>query len=276
MRNLTYLIIILTVGLFSCRTPRFVNAPTAVNAPVLQQKGDSKIAMYYSSNFGNSNENSGNNYNKSKGYDLQGAYALTNHWALQVNYSKRNEKNGGLNEGPFDSSVIDYKRKSGEIGVGYFTKLGNAGNTFFQVFAGGGNGSFELKDAGVADNFPYNRFHTADVNRFYLQPGFTFSKNNVSLILASRFSFINYKKISTDYSIDEQTDFNLTNLQNKTLSFWEPAFILNFGLNEFPPLKLELQLGASYSIDNNYYDTKTGNASVGLVFDFSKLNKMKK
>lgn len=274
MRNLTYLIILLCAGLFSCRTPRYVNAPMAANAPVLQKKGDSKVAAYYASNFGNSNQVFGNNYNKSRGYDLQTAYAITNHWALQANYAYRSEKNGGFNQGSFDSSVITYKRKSGDIGVGYFTQMGNK-NNIFQVFAGGGKGTYKLKDGGTTGGSIYNRFHDGDINKFYVQPGFILAGSNLSFAFASRFSFINYKKIRTNYSQVEQQSFNLLGLENKTLSFWEPALIFNFGFESLHHLRFELQLGASLFIDNNYYDTKTGNASVGLVMDFSKLNKRK-
>ncbi len=265
-------VITISLFIFSCRTPRYVNAPAAINAPLLQQKGDSKLAAYYSSNFGNSNGDFGSNYNKSRGYDLQTAYALSNHWALQANYFFRSEINGGFNQGNFDSSSLTYKRKAGDIGVGYYSKVGN-GDNVFQVFAGGGTGTYQLKDEGKAGSGFYNRFHNADVNKFYLQPAFMLVGNNLSFTLASRFSFINYKKITTDYTADEQQSFNISGLDHKTLSFWEPAMIFNFGFESLNPLRFELQFGGSFFIDNNYYDTKTGNISFGLVMDFTKLKK---
>ena len=271
MRNLSYLIIILSLGIFSCRTPRYVNAPAAVNAPNLQKAGDNKLAAYYSSNFGNSNETAGNQYNKSKGYDLQAAYAISNHWAIQANYLNRSDKNGGINGSSFDSSVVQYNRKAGDIGIGYFTKISKRGSNFFQVFAGAGKGKYEIKDAGLIASIPYNRFHNATINKYYIQPALIFSDKNISLGLVSRFSFVHYNKVETNYTTPQQSEFNLADLENKLLSFWEPAITFSAGTNSIPALKLEFQLGASLSIDNNYYDVKTGNASIGLIMDFSKL-----
>ncbi len=272
MRSLTYLFIFLAISFYSCQTPRYVNAPAAVNAPLVAKAGDNKLAMYYSSNSGNSNENTSNRFNKSRGYDIQGAYAITNHWAVQASYFYRNEQNGGTSTGSFDSSSIRYKRKTGDIGIGYYKLIGNHSNSF-QFFAGGGTGKYEINDKGLIGSASYTRFHIADVNKFYLQPALILTERNLSLGIISRFSFVHYKKIQTDYTLYEESDFNLSGLQNKVLSFWEPAFEINVGISDFPALKLEMQIGGSASIDNNYYDVKTVNGSVGLVMDFSKLKK---
>ena len=271
-RILFYIIFISSLGLFSCRTPRYVNAPAAVNAPDLQKAGDNKLGAYYSSNFGNKKLDDGFTQNKSKGYDLQAAYAITNHWALQASYFKRNEKSENeVNRGSLFYSSLLYNRKSADAGIGYFTKLGNSSRNFFQVFAGGGTGKYEIKDISERDSISYNLFHTADVNKFYIQPAFIFSFDNVSMGLVSRFSFVNYKKVETNYSEAQQLSFNLDGLEKRTLSFWEPAFVINAGMNSLPALRFEFQFGANFSFDNTYYDVKTGNVSLGLIMDFSKL-----
>ena len=70
--------------LSSCYTPRYVYSPSAHNVPLFSKKNDSKIAANYSSNL--SLANSSENENDSYGFDLQGAYAISDHWALQANY----------------------------------------------------------------------------------------------------------------------------------------------------------------------------------------------
>lgn len=273
-RNLFYIIFVSSIGLFSCRTPRYVNAPAAVNAPDLQKAGDNKLGAYYSSNFGNARLDDGFNINKSKGYDLQAAYAISNHWALQASYFHRNEKSeSSTNRGSFNYASLLYNRKSADAGIGYYTKMGNSSHNFFQIFAGGGTGKYEIKDISSIDSINYNLFHTADLNKFYLQPAFIFSYDNISFGLVSRFSFVNYKKVETNYSESQQLNFNLDGLQNKTLSFWEPAFVINGYINSMPALRFEFQMGSNFSIDNTYYDVKTSNVSLGLVMDFSKLKK---
>lgn len=270
MHNFSFLILFFLFALFSCNTPRYVNAPEAVNAPSLTKAGQNKLAMYYSSNSGNSNENNINRYNKSKGYDVQGAYAITNHWAVQTSYFFRSELNGGVTQSNRDSSSIRYKRNTGSIGIGYYKKIGKHDNVF-QVFAGAGIGNYKINDKGIKDYNLYNRYHHAAISKYYLQPALILSEKNISLGLVSRFSFVHYKNIKTDYTESEQLDYNLTDLQNRVLSFWEPAFILNIGVSSFPALKLEMQAGASATMDNYYYDVKTFNGSIGLIMDFSKL-----
>jgi len=97
--RLSYLLIIGLVFFTSCYTPRYMYSPPAQNVPVLVNKGDSKLGVYLSSNL------SGKTYyyntvseSKNRGYDLQGAYAITHHFAVQANYFNRTESNNGYQD----------------------------------------------------------------------------------------------------------------------------------------------------------------------------------
>src|SRR3954468_12859058 len=90
----------------SCYTPRYVYSPAAHNVPLFEKKGDSKLAVDYSTNFSKNNLASEVVVSHSHGIDLQGAYAISKKFALQVNYFWREEKNNGdYNADYLDSSV---------------------------------------------------------------------------------------------------------------------------------------------------------------------------
>src|SRR6185436_15498399 len=100
----------ISIALTSCRTPRFVYSPAPPNNPYFREKGESKIAAYYSTA---ADENDlQQEYND--GLDLQAAYAVSDHFALTADYFKRNEKDvfKDYDRSLFDSSVIRYDRIS--------------------------------------------------------------------------------------------------------------------------------------------------------------------
>jgi hypothetical protein len=69
---------IITIAFFSCRTPRFIYSPAPPNNPYFREKGESKLAAYYS--VGADDDESAEEYNE--GFDLQAAFAISNHFAL--------------------------------------------------------------------------------------------------------------------------------------------------------------------------------------------------
>src|SRR5436190_23184980 len=80
----------------SCNTHRYIYSPSAHNVPVLTKKGDSKIAGVYSTNFNGQQTRDGESINNlSRGFDLQGAVAITDNFAVQANYYYRWEKSTG-------------------------------------------------------------------------------------------------------------------------------------------------------------------------------------
>ena len=117
--------------LASCNTPRYVYSPSAHNVPVLTKKGDSKIGAVFSTNaVGNQAQNSGDNDNSSRGFDLHGAVAITDHFAVQAGHAYRWEETTSNR----DTVTIKYKRNLTEIGVGYYLPMNDKQNTFFSDF----------------------------------------------------------------------------------------------------------------------------------------------
>jgi hypothetical protein len=249
----------------SCNTPRHIYSPSALNVPVLTQKGDSKIGAAYSTNaVGEESKNGVKVDNRSRGYDLHGAVAITNNFAIQANHAYRWEKT----EGGLDSLTIKYQRKLTEIGMGYYLAVNNKKNTFFQVFAGAGLGRFSFTDADKTGSY----FHQANITKVYLQPAILFkSKGSFTTSVALRFSGIGYSKIKTNYSTSQLDDYHLEDLTGRMKWFFEPATVSNFGFKGLPGLRFEVQGGLSFLIAREYRDYRKFNFSVGTWLDIGQL-----
>ena len=259
----------------ACNTPRYVYSPPAQNVPLLTEKNDSKLGILYSSNAGGDEEIFNYSKAKSNGLDVHAAYAVSNHLALQFNYFHRKELNGdALGNTP---SLIKYNRNLTEGGIGYYTAVNNKKNLFFQAFAGAGAGKFSFKDFKLnGANYEYRNFHQADVTKIFLQPAIMYrNEKMMGLALSSRFSFVNYHNIKTDYDSSELALYELTSLKDGTVVFWEPSMVYAQGLNKFPYLRLELQMGISALLSRRFVDTRTFNVSVGLQADIANLIKKK-
>ena len=111
--------IIIVTCLSSCATYRYIYSASPPNNPYFREKGESKLAGYYSSSDDNTTTNG-----TAGGWDLQGAYAISNHWAVTAAYFSRREKDVydyiSYNS---QSSVVKYKRNLFDIGGGYFVPL---------------------------------------------------------------------------------------------------------------------------------------------------------
>lgn len=255
----------------SCKTPRYIYSPSAQNVPVLTKKGDSKLGALYSTNAAGEETRDGKKIdNRSRGYDLHGAVAITDNFAIQASHFYRWEKSEG---GP-DSLTLKYKRNLTEMGIGYYLPVNDKKSIFFQVFAGAGLGRFSFTDE---DKSGIN-FHQANITKVYIQPAFLFrSKGSFTSSIALRFSSINYSKIKTSYSPAQLEDYNLDNLNGRAKMFFEPAYVASFGFKNVSGLRFELQGGFSFLMARNYVDYRVFNFSVGSWIDLGTLfNKNRK
>ncbi len=274
-RYLSVLVIILLLGSTSCYSPRYVYSPVAHNVPLIKKKGDSKLAAFYSTNLGERNRiTTYGKINKGNGLDVQGGYALTDHFALQAAYTRRWERNyADFNVNSYDTSIITYSRKSVEFGAGYYTYLSRRRQSVFQLFAGTSVGSSSFTDQYFSGNLPERTF-SMHVTKLYLQPAFMLWYEDVfATTLSSRVSIVYFRNINTNYTAEELHSYQLADLDTNTEVFWEPAFINSFGLRKVPGLKLELQFGMSFLMSQHFVDYRSLNFSAGAVLDLPKFFK---
>ena len=271
-KNLLSGLIFVSIIIFaaSCNTPRYIYAPSAHNAPVLTKKGDSKLGAVYSTNYTGQEQRDGETIdNRSRGYDLHGAVAITDNFAVQASHFYRWEKSSG---GP-DSITVEYKRNLTEIGLGYYLPVNANKNVFFQIFAGAGLGKFSFTDTDRSAN----NFHQANITKLYLQPAILFrSKGSFTTSIALRVSSINYSRIKTSYSPGRLSDHNLDDLTNRAKIFFEPASVSSFGFKNIPGLRFEFQGGLSFLMARNYIDYRIFNFSIGTWVDVGALFGKKK
>jgi hypothetical protein len=261
--------------LSSCYSPRYVYSPVAHNVPVLVQKGDSKLAFQYANNIGEKakvttlgKESTGT------GIDVQGAYAITNHLAVQAAYAHRSERNfADFNIHSNDTSTIHYTRNLTEFGIGYYTFLNGNSRVIFQVFGGAGLGKSSFTDEYQPPGSPiHTRYFNMDVTRLYLQPALMIRyKNTFATSISSRISCIYFRNVATDYSEEELANYRLKDLGSGAEIFWEPAFVNTFGFKKLPGLQFELQLGMAFLLSERFVDYRTFNLSAGVVLDIPKL-----
>lgn len=267
---------VLTLLFFaSCTTPRFAYSPNAHNVPVFTQKNDSKLAAAYSTNADTRESDSKYHHNRANGFDVQGAYAITNHVGVQASYFSRTEATYSTSEDYFDSSTINYKRDLFEFGAGYFAPIDRRGKVHFQVFGGVGFGKFKIAENGLDKNqLYYSRFHNSNITKFYIEPAIIFkSRETFAASLSTRFSIIKFGNIQTNYLQYEKVTFDLDSIGRNAIVFFEPAFVNSYGFNKLPGLRIEYQIGLSLLMSRTVVDNRTFNFSVGLVFDIPKLIK---
>ena len=262
----------------NCTTPRYAYSPSAHNVPILAKKQDSKFAAAYSNNLQGKSTDDNNSYSKNNagGFDLQGAYAITNHIAVQADYFYRKENNSSShNNADFDTSNIRYKRSLFELGAGFFSPLDTKDKILFQFYAGAGFGKTTIGDNGIDQNFlPYSRYYNTNITKYYLEPSVTFrAKEIFAASVATRVSFLKYRNINTNYTLQERQDFNLDSLNRFAIAFFEPAFVGSLGFNKVPGFRIEFQTGLSILWEEDFIDYRPFNFSIGLVFDIGKLIK---
>jgi hypothetical protein len=274
MRNKSFFIVLIITGSFtSCNTYRYIYSASPPNNPCFKEKGESKVTAYYSS--------AGNNRltkEYAHGVDLQGAYAMSNHWAITAGFFNRREKDkysGSYNL--FDSSVVRYKRNLYDIGGGYFTSIDKKKTLTANLYAGFAGGKFSFEDNGKDDSHvDYARYHESAIGKWFFQPSINFMPvNYVRFSFAAKFSYVHYGKIQTSYTANELAYFGLDKIANKTVNFFEPSFNIQLGIPEYPWIKIDAEV-SSTSYNHSYsphLNVRSSNGSIGLSFDFSKMKR---
>lgn len=185
------------------------------------------------------------------GLEMQAAYSITNHIAIQGNY--------------FSWFAIDNSFGFiAEAAPGYFTSLGD--KFVFETYAGIGRGhSF----------YPLGEIIPSETNvlevqfdRYFIQPGIGFTTNNFDIAFSTRFCVVDYfgKKPYAWTANDDFTEISAEQLnQFYTL---DPALTIRLG---FRNVKFQFQTLYVYSIESKFengifYDRWNINLGIQLSF----------
>ncbi len=264
---LTSFSVITIVILSSCSTSnRYIYTATPPNNPYFIKKGESKLAGYFSNSWSNGDFST----RRADGWDLQSAYAISNHWAVTAGYLNRREIDGYSNnnlEGPF----VKYKRNLFDLGMGYFLALDTNKQVTLNLYGGIALGTFSFTDE------KYGKFHKSSITRPYFQPSINFMPTpNFRMSFGSRLSFVHYVNIQTSYTQNEMEELTLNLIDNRTVTFIEPAFNMQFGFRGYSGAKIDFTLSGTsqpFRTERTLLYSRRSNISVGLSFDLSKMQK---
>lgn len=274
MKKLSFILPLVIIILFSsCITRRYIYAPSAPNITYFNEKGDSKIAAFYS---GSGGEAGSNSYRKSNGFDIQGAYAISDNWAFTASWFYRKEKDSEAGGSMFEASKIDYKRSMIELGAGYFVPFNQKKTIAFNIYSGLGTGKFSMNENGTKSGSGYDRFYDVNVIKWYLQPSINFMPGKY---FRASFYFkptlVRYGSYKSDYLPDEYTYFGFDNINNHVLRFFEMGYDLQLGIPKVPWLFIEHSFSAvsrPHYLEVNSLISRGANISIGLSMNFGKMN----
>ncbi|MFT3843645.1 MAG: hypothetical protein QM725_01225 [Lacibacter sp.] len=242
----------------SCTLLRFAYSPTIQNVPAFKEKNESRINAVMSSPASGTETN----------FALQGAYALTKHFAVLGSYNgtiKGRDELSYTENGTTTTDIVEYKRNSAEFGAGIFYPVSPNEKVVIEAYAGYGFGNNKITDK---TNNTVTGFHNSKTNRYFIQPvlsihpspSFTFSTS-------FRYTNIGYSDIYTTYSVDDLANYQLTELGTKRISFLEPSIVLSGGLPDAPWVRLQCQMNFSFYLGGPTINYRSNYFSFGFQFD---------
>lgn len=223
MKNLLLLLICAT--LTGCGAVYY--APNTQNVPAMKEKGQTNLSIGL-----NSSESV-------DGFELQGAYGLTDKIALQLNGDWVNSSDGESNG---SGHLL-------ELGAGYYKNLSKY--FVFETYGLMGFGGMKYED-----NYNTPQEIKANFFRIGLQPSISFTSKYFIASLSGRFANLKYNNISGNLIAD-------VDYLNANNSSWlaEPALTLQAG---FKDVKLQLQFQYSYNLTNPDFIQDYSLVSFGL------------
>jgi hypothetical protein len=235
--------------LFSGCSPLYYS-PNTQNVPMITDQGEKCLT------FAAGSSNINNIYNNVSTLDLQSAYGLTNHLAVQLNggfYSAEESKKG---DSRGTGSII-------ETGLGYFSKINN--NLMFECYGIFGSGKFKNKIE-ISKNNSTSIYQniSGSLMRFGIQPAFAYKSKSVAVALSSRMVRLEYRNVEGYLLYDgiEQVGF-LKN--NHSYYLIEPALSFKFGWKK---TKFLFQYGRSFNLSKPDFRQGKDIISFGLNFNF--------
>jgi len=220
-------------------------APSTNNVPLFKEKNEGRIQASSASTATQGNENTAN------GFELQTAYAIGNHTALQLNMLHVSDDE---DEGSGSGTYL-------EAAGGYFKALGAHRHWVFETYGGFGYG-------GVKNVFSNETTAKTSIKKLFLQPSIGFTSKYFDAALSSKFSLADLGYVNSNLSKDndpDDYDYVESLRGGKSYFLWEPGLMLRGG---FPNVKLSVQV--TYSIfDVNKYPFSEGTAAIGLIVNLN-------
>ncbi|MBD0332248.1 MAG: hypothetical protein ICV66_06295 [Chitinophagaceae bacterium] len=241
-----YSLVVLLIGLFSCGIYR----QNVVNAPLMQQKGQTQLSGHISFN----------------GWEGQAAYALTNKIAVLANYGDMGIKKELYSSINYETRKHHFK----EIGAGMYKKTAAGRIRELFVFAGKGMTSHFIMGRTATGAISATN-QEVDYSRFAIQADAGSKNKNLEYVLTPRLLAVHY------YNIVDNARSDYQNLSNFHI-YAEGAVTLRYPILKF--LMISGQACATLPLThsggyNYYYEFSPFNGSIGLIFNIDLLKSFK-
>ncbi len=230
--------LILLAAMISSCSPRFYT-PNSQNIPMMREQGQTVVTG------GGSGSRA----------ELQAAYGLTDHIAVQANgglFFPKNIENGDGGSGHFV-----------EGGIGYYKPVYQSFSFETYALLGGGRVENHLLSTTGSDPGTNGKLD-ATIMRYGLQPSFSYVTKYFTVGLSTRIAMLNYSDISGNlvYASENQQQY----LQDNNNNFlFEPALTMRGGSEK---LKLQIQFIRSYNFSNPKFKQDFNAATIGLNYRF--------
>lgn len=224
------LIFLLSLLLLACNATIYV--PNSINTPMLKERNQLNLSAHYGVN----------------DFEVQSAFALSNHIGLMYNHAFTKEK-----------SSDEYVRQNvNEVGLGLYKAFPKG--LIMEIYGGYGYASmhsysetgdlppiFPIKTK--ADNELSDKM-VGDYEKYFIQPTIGVSRSGISVALSGRVSRIKY----IDYEWMNPSNWDAHG------DFFEPALTVKIGNK----VKIVGQIGLSFSMNDNFgeYDYRIGSLGV--------------
>ncbi len=207
LKKLLFLLIMLL--LFTSCTSLY--QPNSLNIPLLQEKGEGTLIVSTGSNI----------------FEVQSAYAITDNYAIMLNYSKAN-----------NNDDEQFKQDLGEFAVGYFNKFNESNVT--ELYFGGGFGKSSSNGFFVLEKIIDTSIKTSSkFYRLFLQTNFGITGKVIESGIALRASYLHFTELEIE---DHKNDVSIDSY------FVTPAFFFRIG---GPIVKFNAQMGYSVMLPNS-------------------------
>ena len=232
----TFIIFILLIFSSCSSIHRKIFSSTQINNPSLQQKKDHSFSLAYST---------------PAGFDFNGGYAITKRLAIiggAYTHKNRDEEEAYSIFSRYNaSSRLLYRHKGFHGGAGAYFPLSKKNHeNIVSFFAGYTTGSFRM-DETLYENSPDTSaparvsFYKSNINRYFLQGSINIYSKNYEFSFISRYNYVGYANVVTDYTTNEQQSFRLPPLgYPKYSDFLDLAFDSKFYLTNNPQIGLQI------------------------------------
>ena len=241
-----YMLIVLLTGLSACGIYR----QNVVNAPLMQQKGQTQIGGHISFN----------------GLEGQAGYALTKKIALLANYADMGTRKEEYSANNYEIRKHNFK----EIAAGMYKNTASGRIRELYILAGKGMTS-RFRTGQNAAGVIYQSKQEVNYNRFVIQADFGAKNKKYQTIISPRLLSVHYYNIVDDIGNEykEISNFHV---------YAEGAFTFRYHILEF--LMISAQGDATIPLIysrgvHDYYEFSPFNASIGLIFNEGLLKRQK-